>query len=104
MAKANGEYQVWLAEMDQQLLRLRAAGVSWEKIGQKLGVPRSCAFFRGQMLSLPTKPVARRAPSSPTPLEPVLLRVDRPPLPAGHSIAWNAINRGGDVYPFPVYT
>ena len=92
----------WLPQADALILHLRAEGVSWTDISRQLGVGRNAAIARARVLGLEPNH------KLPSPLPVIVERRDRPPLPAGHPIAWAAINHDtllqGVSYPFPVFT
>ena len=91
----------WSARADAELLQLRAAGLPWHAVASHLQVGRNSVIERARRLGLP--PVNR---FNPTP-QPVLERNDRPTLPPGHPVSWNAITNNstleGAPYPFPVF-
>jgi hypothetical protein len=80
----------WTEALDARLRRLRAEGRGWEAIAEDLGISRSTAISRGQRLGLP--------PVAPAPPEPdaddEFAQPDRPPLPAGHPVTWQALTAG----------
>lgn len=91
----------WSQHADAQLLHLRAAGLPWHAVASRLQVGRNSVIERARRLGLP--PITRIQP----PPRPVADRVDRPALPAGHPLSWQAITNNspleGEAYPFPVF-
>ena len=91
----------WSHHADAQLLTLRAAGLPWHAVATHLRVGRNSVIERARRLGLP--PINR---FNPTP-RPVQERFDRPPLPPGHPLSWQAITNNspleGEPYPFPVF-
>lgn len=85
----------WTAESDDTLCRLRAEGVSWERIAAAFGISRWSVIRRGQLVGAhaPLRP-------PPPPVDPT-----REALPAGHALSWGAITEGtlleGVAYPWP---
>ena len=76
---------VWTEGQDTQIRRLRTEGASWDIIALTLGLARWTVIERARVIDAERPPanavVAREDP-------------DRPPLPAGHTETWDAINRG----------
>ncbi len=83
------------------ILTFRAAGLPWHAVASHLGVGRNSVIERARRLGLP--PLTR----IPTPPRPAIERVDRPALPPGHPLSWQAITNNsaleGTPYPFPVF-
>ena len=89
----------WNDELDGQLRRLRAAGVTWDGIAGAMNLGRNTVLERGRKIG------ARR-------LRPALASVveeprDRPPRQAGHPVTWSLLTGGtvleGEAYPYPVF-
>ena len=91
----------WSPQADALILQLRAAGFSWRTLASELRVGRNSIIERARRLGLP--PASRLA----APPRPVLERTERPPLPSGHPLSWQAITINtpleGAPYPYPVY-
>jgi hypothetical protein len=91
----------WTAATDQQILRRRAGGVSWDMIAAALGITRWAAIERGHHIGAQLQrarlPVPEDDATAPDPA--------REPLPPGHPISWDAVTAGtslaGTSYPFP---
>lgn len=49
----------WTAEMDAALISERQTGLSWEEVGEKVGVHRDTAMNRARTLGIPTKHISR---------------------------------------------
>lgn len=92
----------WSAVADTHLVQMRLEGRSWPSVARHLGVGRSAAIERARRLGLP--PATRLPPAQTKPSPP---RIDRPPLPAGHTLTWGCITSGtvlhGEPYPHPVF-
>lgn len=102
----------WTPEMEARIVAGRAARETWDTIGVAVGVSRNAVIDRGKRLllaggrsdlaaiRLPSRPAAVKPPAPPN-------FEERPPLCAGHPVAWGAITDGtlldGAPYPFPVY-
>ena len=91
----------WTKTADVELLELRAAGLPWHAVASRLRVGRNAAIERARRLGL--QPVTRMQPSP----RPATDRIDRPPLPPGHPLSWQAITANtamdGQPYPYPVF-
>ena len=91
----------WTAQTDADLLRLRAAGVTWLAVATELHIGRNAAIERARRLGLPALKCIRSRP------KPVVERIDRQPLPPGHPLTWCAITDHsplqGTPYPYPVF-
>jgi hypothetical protein len=91
----------WTKMADNQLLELRAAGLPWHAVADRLRVGRNAAIERARRLGL--QPLTRMQPAP----RPSAERVDRPPLPPGHPLSWQAITVNttldGEAYPYPVF-
>ena len=74
----------WTEGQDSQIRRLRTEGASWDVIALALGLARWTVIERARLLGVERPPAHAAA---------VLDESDRPPLPAGHSESWGAINR-----------
>ena len=91
------EKLLWSAARDTRLKRLRAEGDTWDAIAAALGISRNAAIERGRRIG------ARLPPPEyvPEPADP-----ERPPLPPGHRVSWDALTAGtclaGTPYPLPV--
>ncbi len=77
--------RVWTEGQDTQIRRLRTEGASWDIIALLLGLTRSIIIERARYLNVERPPANAVL---------ALDQSDRPPLPAGHSDSWDAINRG----------
>ncbi len=92
---------VWTNAIDVRLLEARSAGASWQAIATELHVGRNAAIERARRLGL--VPSTRLQPPPRAPVE----RIDRPTLPPGHPLSWQAITDGtalaGEPYPYPVF-
>lgn len=88
----------WSEARDARLRRLRAEGCGWHAIGQDLGVSPDMARERARRIG--ARRAARGLPDSqpdpqPDPWQhPDLHDPRRPPLPAGHPLAWALLTRG----------
>ena len=91
----------WTKTADTELLQLRAAGLPWHAVADRLRVGRNAAIERARRLGL--QPMTRIQPAP----RPITDRVDRPPLPPGHPLSWQAITANtsleGEPYPYPVF-
>jgi hypothetical protein len=91
----------WTMHADAHLLQLRAAGCPWRTVATELRVGRNAAIERARRLGL--QPLTHIKPAPRPPLE----RIDRPPLPPGHPVSWQAITAhtslDGEPYPYPVF-
>ncbi len=91
----------WTQTADARLLHLRALGQSWHAVASELRIGRNAAIERARRLGL--QPVTRIQPPPRPPAE----RTDRPALPPGHPLSWQAITAGtclaGEAYPYPVF-
>lgn len=89
------EKLVWTDPRDARLKRMRAQGASWETIAAALRISRNAAIERGRRIG------ARLPPPEHVP-EPEDL--ERPPMPAGHSVSWGAIVAGTCLaeHPYPI--
>ena len=76
---------IWTDGQDMQIRRLRTEGASWDVIALALGLARWTVIERGRVLGA-SRPPAHVAAAS--------VDLERPPLFAGHSDSWDAINRG----------
>ena len=92
---------VWTAGSDARLLQGRAEGLPWQALADELRVGRNAAIERARRLGL--LPSTRVQP----PPSPAVERVDRPALPPGHPLSWQAITAdtalAGEPYPYPVF-
>lgn len=92
---------VWTEAVDTRLLQGRAEGLSWQAIANEVRVGRNAAIERARRLGLAPATRVQPAPS------PAVERIDRPALPPGHPLCWQAITAGtalaGEPYPFPVF-
>lgn len=83
--------KTWTPAQDAEILRLRAAGTSWTKIGEALGLPRNRVIARGRRLKATAPPpMPKVAPDQARTTE---------PLPAGHPATWGLICSD----PYPAY-
>jgi hypothetical protein len=73
---------VWSGGQDAQIRRLRTEGASCDVIALLLSVNCAAVAERARTLGVDHHP------------ETDLDDPERPPLPAGHRLTWNAINRG----------
>ena len=89
----------WNEELDGQLRRLRAAGVTWDGIAGAMSLGRNTVLERGRKIG------ARRL----RPVAPALIEEprDRPPRQAGHPATWTLLTKGtvleGEAYPYPIF-
>ena len=92
---------VWTKDIDARLLQGRAEGLPWQAIAGELRVGRNAAIERARRLGLAPSTRIQPAPS------PIVERVDRPALPPGHPLSWQAITAdtalAGEPYPYPVF-
>ncbi len=91
----------WTPHADALILQLRAAGLPWRSVATELRIGRNSIIERARRLGLP--PITRIQPAA----RPIPVRLDRPALPAGHPLSWQAITDNspleGAPYPFPVF-
>lgn len=103
----------WSSEMDASLIAGRAARKTWDMVAAEVGVSRNSAIDRFRRLSVAqddfgfARRVMRQVIVPPKPERPPSFE-ERPPLCAGHPLAWATITQGtslaGSAYPFPVYS
>ncbi len=89
----------WDAELDDRLLRLRWAGVTWDGIAEAMGLGRNTVLERGRKIGARRKTRGQNA-------APEEAR-DRPARQAGHPLTWGMLTAGtvldGEAYPYPVF-
>ena len=92
----------WTPSADAQILHLRAAGTPWHAVASELRIGRNSIIERARRLGLPPITRLQQPPPRPAPT-----RIDRPALPSGHPLSWQAITDNtpleGETYPYPVY-
>ncbi len=71
----------WTRQADERLLEMRATGLPWHAVADKLGVGRSAAIKRARRLELEPRTRVQPAPVVQAP------RVDRPALAPFHPVA-----------------
>ncbi len=90
----------WTPALDNRLMALRQAGVTWPALAQAMGLGRNAVIERGRRLG--ARNLRRQLPVV------VIEALDRPPRPPGHPDSWGLITAGtvleGCAYPFPVFT
>jgi hypothetical protein len=90
----------WTPALDNRLMALRQAGVTWPALAQAMGLGRNAVIERGRRLG--ARNLRRQLPVA------VIEALDRPPRPPGHPDSWGLITAGtvleGSAYPFPVFT
>ncbi len=88
----------WTPSADATIVRMRAAGASWDIIAATLHHDRWTIIERGKKIGAVAPP--------PPPDEPEI-DLGREPLPSGHPDTWGAIIAGtclaGARYPHPVF-
>ena len=89
----------WLPEHDAAIREMRANHKTWDEVAVVLGVSRFSAIEHSRKIGrIPvwTPPRKARPPDD-----------DRKPLPPGHPLSWDLINKGlsieGIPYPFKVF-
>ncbi len=91
----------WTRQSDARLLDLRGRGLPWQAVASELRIGRNAAIERARRLGL--APLTRIQPAP----RPEVERNDRPPLPPGHPLSWQAITAqttlAGEPYPYPVF-
>ncbi len=89
----------WDAELDERLLRLRWAGVTWDGIAEAMGLGRNTVLERGRKIG--ARRMTRAQMAAPEEAR------DRPPRQAGHPLTWGMLTAGtvleGEAYPYPVF-
>ena len=92
------EKLLWSPGQDATIKRLRAEGVTWDRIAAAVCVSRFAVIERGRRIG-----AARPSPELKSPPE----DTERPPLPPGHPSSWQALIGGtvleGSDYPMPVF-
>jgi hypothetical protein len=92
----------WTPLADSNLMHMRAAGLPWPVVARQLQVGRSAVIEHARSLGVLPK---SRLPQPKA--APLVARVDRAPLPAGHPLTWGAITAGtpsdNTPYPYPVF-
>ncbi len=74
----------WTPDLDTRLRDLRWSGLTWDEISSVMNLGRNTVLERGRKIG------ARRAP----PVMVVVESRDRPPMQAGHPVAWGALWAG----------
>jgi hypothetical protein len=89
---------VWTAVLDEALLTLRGAGLTWDQVATELDLTRNTVVERGRR-------IGARGPRRS--MDMILEPRDRPARPPGHPATWALITDGtvlaGQPYPFPVF-
>jgi hypothetical protein len=89
---------VWNDRRDEWLKELRHRGHSWDGIASMLSITRNAAMERARRVhALLPRPQPGRpdgAPAEALLLLGLLEDPDRPPLPAGHPVAWTVLVEG----------
>jgi hypothetical protein len=83
----------WTEQRDEEILRLRGEGASWDRIAAVLGVGRNAAIDRGRRLGAHLPDGDRARPITAACAD-ELDDPNRPPLPAGHPLAWSILTDG----------
>ncbi|MBV9537429.1 MAG: AsnC family protein [Acidisphaera sp.] len=88
----------WSPSMDETIISARDARVSWDDIARAFGVSRNSVVTRGRQLGFGRTPLPFGPPRPPRATRPKRQKppsfTDRPPLPAGHPVSWDAITAG----------
>jgi hypothetical protein len=90
----------WTAAQDNQIKKLRVAGVTWDGVAAAMGMGRNTVLELGRRIGARKleRPAVQVVAAEPA---------DRPARQAGHPATWDLINAGtvlsGSPYPYPVF-
>jgi hypothetical protein len=83
------ERREWTETADNTIRYMRSAGATWASIGTMLGLSRNTVIERGRRIQAPGGPVPVPRPVRRPEDDP-----NRPPMHAGHPIAWDVLTAG----------